>query len=107
MSKFSRELSALLGIKATPSTAYHLQTNGQTEHMNQEIETYLRIFINHHQDDWVDWLPLAEFSYNNHTHSSTHQTPFELNSGQHPHIGTKPLPPSLVQPPNDFSNHMP
>src|SRR5258706_13179529 len=61
ISNFSCELAALLGVKLTPSTSYHLQTNGQMECINQEIEAYLRVFVSHQQDDWVDWLPLAEF----------------------------------------------
>ena len=60
VSRFSKELASLLGIKLTPSTAYHPQTDGQTEHVNQEIETYLCVFINHRQDDWADWLPVRE-----------------------------------------------
>jgi transposase InsO family protein len=71
VSKFSHELNTPLGIKATPSTAYHPQTECQTEHVNQEIETYLQIFVNHQQDNWADWIPIAEFSYNNHVHSAT------------------------------------
>ena len=58
------ELYKLLEIEGNPSTAYHLQTDGQTERMNQEIEQYLRIFVNYKQSDWADWLALAEFSYN-------------------------------------------
>src|SRR5258708_37886964 len=76
ISNFSRKLTALLGVKLTPSTSYHLQTNGQTERMNQEIEAYLWVFVSHQQDDWADSLPLAEFSYNNKVHTATHQTPF-------------------------------
>src|SRR5260221_2089647 len=64
VSNFSRELAALLGVKLTPSTSYHPQTDGQTECMNQEIEAYLRGFVSHRQDDWADWLLLAEFAYN-------------------------------------------
>src|SRR5258708_6736441 len=56
VSNFSCKLVALLGDKLTPSTSYHLQTNGQTEHMNQEIEAYLQVFVSHRQDDWADWL---------------------------------------------------
>ena len=89
VSRFSKELASLLGIKLTPSTAYHPQTDGQTKCVNQEIETYLCVFINHRQDDWADWLPLAEFSYNNCIHAATHCTPFELDTGQHPRMGTK------------------
>src|SRR5258708_14175772 len=65
ISNFSHELAALLRVKLTPSTSYHPQTDGQTERMNQEIEAYLRVFVSHQQDDWADWLPLAEFAYNN------------------------------------------
>src|SRR5260221_401768 len=83
MSNFSCELAALLGVKLTPSTSYHPQTDGQTECMNQEIEAYLRVFVSHRQDDWADWLPLAEFAYNNKVHAATCQTPFKLNAGQH------------------------
>src|SRR5258708_36733477 len=58
ISNFSCELAALLGVKLTPSTSYHPQTDGQPECMNQEIEAYLRAFVSHRQDDWADWLPL-------------------------------------------------
>jgi hypothetical protein len=48
---FSDALGKLLGMKLSPSTAYHPQTDGQTERVNQEIEQFLRLFVNHHQDD--------------------------------------------------------
>ena len=103
MSRFSKELASLLGIKLTPSTTYHPQTDGQTEHVNQEIETYLRVFINHHQDDWADWLPLAEFSYNNRIHAATHRTPFKLDTGQHPRMGTESAHTSTVEAADTFA----
>jgi len=78
---FMKELYRLLGIEAATSTAYHPQTNGQTERVNQELEQYLRLFVGERQDDWYTLLPLAEFSYNNHVHSSTQQTPFLLDTG--------------------------
>ena len=78
---FMKELYRLLGIEATMSTAYHPQTNGQTEWVNQKLEQYLQIFVGERQDDWYTLLPLAKFSYNNHIHSSTQQTPFLLNIG--------------------------
>jgi hypothetical protein len=90
ISKFTRELNRLLGIKTSPSTAYHPETDGQTERVNMELEQYLRVFTNHRQDDWAEWLPLAEFTYNNRIHSSTRRTPFEVDSGQHPRIGVEP-----------------
>ncbi|CAJ0936995.1 unnamed protein product [Ranitomeya imitator] len=61
-------------------------TNGQTERTNQTLEQYLHCFICHLQDDWVDLLPLAEFSYNNSRSASTKQSPFYANLGYHPNI---------------------
>ena len=87
---FSDALGKLLSTKLSPSTAYHPQTDGQTERVNQEIEQFLWLFVNHRQDDWSEWLPLAEFSYNNRFHAATCHTPFELDAGQHPCLGTEP-----------------
>src|SRR5258708_2531258 len=56
ISNLSHKLAALLGVKLTPSTSYHLQTDGQMECMNQEIGAYLHVFVSHQQDDWADWL---------------------------------------------------
>lgn len=67
-----------LGIKATFSMAYHPQTDGQIERVNQELEQYLHTFCNNHQDDWVDWLPVAQFMHNLTKHSATERSPFEL-----------------------------
>src|SRR5258705_1283955 len=75
VSNFSCELAALLVVKLTPSTSYHLQTDDQMECVNQEIEAYLRVFVSHRQDDWADWLPLVEFAYNNKVHVATCWTP--------------------------------
>src|SRR5260221_55365 len=90
VSNFSHELAALLGVKLTPSTSYHLQTDGQTECVNQEIEAYLWVFMSHQQDNWADWLPLAEFAYNNKVHSATCWTLFELDARQHLCLGVEP-----------------
>ena len=78
---FIRDVYQLLGIEGNPSTAYHPQTDGQTERINQEIEQYLRIFVNHHQDDWAEWLPMAAFSYNNKVQTSLGHSPFFVNHG--------------------------
>ena len=64
-SHFMRDWYKLLNIEGNPSTAYHPPTDRQMERINQEIEQYLRIFINYHQSDWAGWLPMAEFAYNN------------------------------------------
>ena len=57
--KFTCELYRLLGICITASTAYHPQIDGQTEHINQELEQYLHLFMNERQDDWDDLLPMC------------------------------------------------
>src|SRR5260221_314540 len=103
ISNFSRELATLLNIQLTPSTSYHLQTDGQAEQVNQEIEAYLWVFVSHHQDDWADWLPLAEFAYNNRIHSTTCHTPFKLDSGQHPQMGSEPTQSSAIEATDDFA----
>jgi len=82
-----RELNEMLGIKTKLSTAFHPQTGGQTERMNQELEQYLRMFIDHCQDHWPEWLGTAEFAYNNKVHAGTKVSPFEANSGQNPRMG--------------------
>jgi len=66
--------------------AHHPETNGQTERVYQILEQYLRVYINYQQDDWVNLLPLAEFTYNNTSHSATMVTPFFANKGFHPKL---------------------
>ena len=61
VARFTRELYYLLGIKLVSSTAWHPQTDGQTECVNQELDQYLQLFVNKWQDDWYDLLLLAEF----------------------------------------------
>jgi len=107
MSQFMCKLYRLLGIKVAASTAYHPQTNGQTEHVNQELEQYLRVFMNERQDDWDEWLPMAKFTYNNHIHSSMQHTPFFIDTGQHPHMGFEPAQsPTKVEAFLEFVNRM-
>ena len=88
------------------STAYHPQSDGQTERVNQELEQYLRTFTNHRQDDWDDLLPLAEFQYNNHVHSATQMVPFMVNTGRLPRMGFEPRTKSQVEAVNRFVGKM-
>ncbi|SJK99855.1 uncharacterized protein ARMOST_03166 [Armillaria ostoyae] len=74
------------GPQFNTSTAFHPQTDGQTERVNQEVEKYLWIFISHRQDDWADWLPLTEFAHNNWVHSATGKSPFMILYGHNPRI---------------------
>ena len=82
-----KELNQMLGIKSKMSTAFHPQTDRQMERVNQELEQYLRIFIDHRQEHWPDWLETAEFAYNNKAHSSTKISSFRENYRQDPRMG--------------------
>ena len=64
VAKFQRELARILGYELALSSTYHPQTDGETERVNQEIETYLRIFCNNSPSDWADHIPMAEFVHN-------------------------------------------
>jgi hypothetical protein len=78
-----------LQIDARTSTAYHPQTDGLTERTNQTLETYLRAYVSYQQNDWVDYLPLAEFAFNNLENESTKQTPFFAQFAFHPSFEPK------------------
>jgi len=82
-----RELNERLGIRTKLSTAHHPQTDGQTKWINQELEQYLRMFIDHRQEQWPEWLGTAEFAYNNKKHTAIQISPFEANYGLSPRIG--------------------
>ena len=84
VSKFWKALTARLGTNHKASTAYHPQTDGQTERINQIIETWLRCYINFEQNNWVELLPIAQLSYNSAQSESTGKSPFFLNYGFEP-----------------------
>jgi transposase InsO family protein len=79
--RFTTTLCEKLGIKQNLSTAYHSQTDGQSERTNQWLEQYLRIFGNYSQNDWANWLPLAQYVHNSWMNETTKQTPFNLLIG--------------------------
>ena len=85
VSSFVEALYTLLKIEGNSSTAYHPQTNRQTERFNALVEQYLQLYTNHPQNDWVEWLALAEFAHNQKT-AATGFSPFMLNYGQQPNI---------------------
>jgi hypothetical protein len=86
-----QSLADQLGIEHRLSTAYHPQTNGQTERVNQTLEQYLRHYVNFQQDDWAGLLPMAQFAYNNAMHATTKETPFFANYGFNPTIIGEPI----------------
>lgn len=81
---FTRELGKLLGIKLAFSTAYHPQSDGETERVNQELEAYLRIYCGNNPEAWADHLLDAEFAHNQRIHSARNASPFFLMMGYDP-----------------------
>ena len=63
----------------------------------------LWVFVSHQQDNWADWLLLVEFAYNNKVHAATHQTPFELDAGQHLCLGVEPMRTSTIEAADAFA----
>ena len=85
--ELTKKLNRMLGIETRLSTAFHPQTDGQTEQMNQELEQYLRFFVEHRQKDWPEWLASAEFVVNNKVHTATKVSPFMANYGKEVRMG--------------------
>lgn len=91
-SKFWQGLMKRLDVKSKLSTAFHPQTDGQTERLNQVIEQYLRCYINFEQDNWVDLLPTAQLAYNSASTETTNTSPFFANYGFQPELRQGPTP---------------
>ncbi|KAF8750266.1 hypothetical protein RHS01_09482 [Rhizoctonia solani] len=95
--KFLRALYQQLGVKPAFSLAYHPESDGQTERVNQFIEFYLRSYVAANHLDWSTWLPLAEYAYNNAKHSATGRTPFELVYGRNPVMNPSNVPANVPE----------
>ena len=83
-STFTKELGKLLNYDLFLSTAYHLQSDSKTEHVNQEVETYLQIFCRSNPGSWANKISHMEFTHNHSPHSVTNQSPFYLMMGYKP-----------------------
>lgn len=82
--QFWQALAKLTGSELKMSLAYHPETDGQTERVNQQIQYYLRCFISTNPNRWARWLPLCEFWYNTNWHSVLNKSPFEVLYGHSP-----------------------
>jgi Integrase zinc binding domain/Chromo (CHRromatin Organisation MOdifier) domain len=81
---FTKELCETIGIKQNISSAYHPQTDGQSERTNQSLEQYLRAFCGSKQDQWAHWLPIAQYTKNSWPHATTKKMPYDLILGYTP-----------------------
>jgi hypothetical protein len=91
-STFWKELFTMAGTQLRMSSAYHPQSDGQTECVNQCLETFLRCFVHTCPSKWHQWLHLAEFWYNTCFHSALGRSPFEVLYGRTPRqLGIKPV----------------
>ena len=83
----TKELNKMLGIETKLSMVYHPQTDGQIERTNQELAQYLKMYVNHRQNNWLEWLATAEFTFNNKVHTVTKSSPFQVNYGRELRMG--------------------
>ena len=82
-----KKLNEMLGIETKLFIAYYPQTDGQTEKTNQGLEQYLRMYVNHRQNNWSEWLATAEFIFNNKIHIVIKSSLFKVNYRREPRMG--------------------
>ncbi len=92
MGHFWKTVCRVLSIQQCLSTAYQPETDGAMEWANQCLKEYLWFFMNYHQMDWVEWLPIAEFMLNNRTSSIMNTSPFFVEHGYNGSISFQALP---------------
>ena len=97
-----QEWYKILEIESTMSTAYHPQTDGQTEQVNQVLEQYLWCYIDYNLSNWLDLLPSTEFAYNNQVHKGIKESLFFLEYGRHLRVGPILVKESLQRDLNDL-----
>jgi len=82
VAEMTKELNNMLGIEMKLSTSSHSQKDSQTERMNQELEQYLRFFVDYQQKDWPEWSALVKFAISNKTHLTIKVSLFIANYGR-------------------------
>ena len=103
MSKFWDRLMNRRGVRIKPTTAYHPETDGQSENAVKMLKQYLRSYVNYDEDNWVDFLPEAQIVALNQKNESTGLSPFFVDRRLHPHLGIEP--PGPLGPPGPNRIH--
>jgi hypothetical protein len=109
VNEFWKHLSQRLQLSTKMTVAHRPEGDGQTERMNAVLEQHLRAYVSYMQDDWSDWLPLAEFAANSMFSETTGLSPFFANYGFHPRLGVEPIEPADIpaaRHASDFADQM-
>ena len=101
-----QEINKALSISTKLSMSFHPQMDGQTEIVNKEVQKFLQIYCFEKQDQWANWLAIAQFSINSKKHASTKVAPFEATWSYIPCMGIEPLPVNKVPAAKDFASKM-
>jgi hypothetical protein len=97
--EFWEHLCRLWKIQRMMSTAFHPETDGQTEIVNQETERFIRVYTSYQQDDWDEWLPEAEAAMNSNPSATTGVSPFMGSNGYDPQMAFDLQPDPIPLPP--------
>ena len=97
-----QEINKALGISTKLSMSFHPQTDGQTEIVNKEVQKFLWIYCFEKQDQWANWLAIAQFSINSKKHASTKIAPFKTTRSYVPQMGIEPIPVNKAPAAKDF-----
>ena len=101
-----QEINKALSISTKLSTSFHPQTDGQTEIVNKEVQQFLWTYCFKKQDQWANWLAIAQFSINSKKHALTKVAPFEATQSYVPRMGIEPLPVNKAPAAKDFTAKM-
>ena len=101
-----QEINKALSISTKLSTSFHPQMDGQTEIVNKEVQKFLWIYCFEKQDQWANWLAIAQFSINSKKHASIKVAPFEATWSYIPRMGIEPLPVNKAPVAKDFTSEM-
>ena len=101
-----QEINKALGISTKLSTFFYPQTDGQMQIVNKEAQKFLQIYCFEKQDQWADWLAIAQFAINSKKHLSTKIAPFEATQSYVPHMGREPLTTDKTPATKDITSNM-